>query len=144
LEKVCKKKGIELISQGISRISDIYQAADKLSKITDAIFISNDNLALSGISSIVSVCNRNKIPVYVSDTDQVINGCLAALGPNQYDVGRQTGEIVKRIIDGEDINKIAVAYPKEKELYLNLKSAKILGIEISNALKKQAKKVVGE
>jgi putative ABC transport system substrate-binding protein len=144
LKLVCQKMGIQLIEQGISRISDLCQAADKLSKIADAVFISNDNLALSGISNVVSICNRAKIPVYVSDTDQVIKGCLAALGPNQYDIGRQTGEIVEKILEGEDINKISVAYPKEKELYINIKAAKILGLDIPESLQKQAKKIIGE
>jgi putative ABC transport system substrate-binding protein len=142
LKKTCENKGIVLKEQGISRISDIYQATNKLAKTVDAIFITNDNLALSGISSIIAIANRNNIPVYVSDTDQVIKGCLASLGPNQYDIGVQTGEIVKRISDGEDINAISVAYPKVNELYLNLKAAKILGIEIPEDIKTQAKELI--
>jgi putative ABC transport system substrate-binding protein len=142
LRKACEKYEIKLVEQGISRISDVYQAAGRLSKIVDAIFISNDNLTLSGIHGIVSICNKNKIPVYVSDTDQVKNGCLAALGPNQYDIGVQTGEVVGRVVDGEDINGIKVSYPKANELHINLKAAKLLGITIQDSLIAQAKKVI--
>ncbi|MDR1334557.1 MAG: ABC transporter substrate-binding protein [Holosporaceae bacterium] len=142
LRKVCENMGIKLEEQGISRSSDVYQATDKLAKIVDAVFITNDNLALTGIPTIVGICNRNKIPVYVSDTDQVANGCLASFGPNQYNIGVQTGEIIKKIVDGEDINSMAVAYPKVNELYLNLKAAKILGIEIPQNLRDQAKKII--
>ncbi|MDR2795041.1 MAG: ABC transporter substrate-binding protein [Holosporaceae bacterium] len=137
LKPICEKMGINLVEQGISKISEIPQAAEKLSKIVDAVFISNDNMALSAMANIVSVCGRNNVPVYVSDTDQVKNGCAAALGPNQYDIGVQTGKMVERIINGEDINKIAVEYPEVSELYLNQKAP----VKIPNDVKSQAKKI---
>lgn len=137
LKPICKNIGIDLIEQGISKISELPQATERLTKNSDAIFISNDNMALSGIENIISICNKNNIPVYVSDTDQVQKGCAAALGPNQYDIGVQTGKIIKRIVDGEDINSIDIQYPITTELYLNTKSV----IEIPKDIKAQAKKV---
>ncbi|GHU18007.1 hypothetical protein FACS189472_05700 [Alphaproteobacteria bacterium] len=139
LRGVCKAAEINLIEQGVSTITDISQVLAKIS--ADAIFISNDNLALSAMSNIVKVCNKKKIPVYVSDTDQVENGCIAALGPNQYDVGVQTGKMVQRIVDGENINDIKVEYPRVSELFLNEKSAELLGMTLSDDLKAEAKKI---
>jgi putative ABC transport system substrate-binding protein len=138
LRPVCAKAGIILVEQGISKISDIPQAAEKLAKTVDAVFISNDNQALSGIPTIVSICNKKNVPVYVSDTDLIVKGCAAALGPNQYDIGVQTGKIVRRIVIGEDPNKIPVEYPAVSELYLNENSP----IKISDELKVQAKKII--
>ncbi|GHU11024.1 hypothetical protein FACS189449_01630 [Alphaproteobacteria bacterium] len=137
LRRVCKKAGINLIEQGVSTITDISQALAKIS--ADAIFISNDNLALSAMSNIIKICNKKKIPVYVSDTDQVEKGCMAALGPNQYDIGVQTGKMVQRIVDGENITDIKVEYPRVSELFLNEKSANLLGITLSDDLKAEAK-----
>jgi putative ABC transport system substrate-binding protein len=142
LRESCRKEGINLQEQGISRISDLVQVVNKLAKTVDAVFISNDNLALSGIPTIVAICNQNKIPVYVSDTDQVEKGCLAALGPNQYAIGQQTGEIVQKIVAGEDINKMEVAYPTSQELYINMKAADILGISLPEEVVRQAKVVI--
>ncbi|MDR2781524.1 MAG: ABC transporter substrate-binding protein [Holosporaceae bacterium] len=144
LRVVCRNKDIVLIEQGISKIADISQATKKLVREVDAIFISNDNLALSGIPNIVAICNESKIPVYVSDTIQVEKGCLAALGPNQYDIGVQTGRIVKKVLEGEDINKIAVEYPEVNELYINLKAAELLGISIPSEVRISAKKIISE
>jgi putative ABC transport system substrate-binding protein len=142
LKSVCKKNNINLVEQGISRISDITQVCKKLSKKVDAIFISNDNMVLSGIANIISICNDIKIPVYVSDTDQVEKGCLAALGPNQHDIGMQTAEIIEKVTKGEDINSIEVEYPKVSELFINLKSADYLGIVIPDDIISNAKKVI--
>lgn len=136
LKSICKNMDIKLLEQGISKISEIPQATERLAKSSDAIFISNDNIALSGMENIISICNKNGIPVYVSDTDQVEKGCAAALGPNQYDIGVQTGKIIKRIINGEDINNIEIQYPTTTELYINTKSV----IKIPDAIKARAKK----
>jgi putative ABC transport system substrate-binding protein len=143
LRDICKNNGIQLAEQGISAISDVPQATSKLLESSDAIFISNDNMALSGISNIIKICNKKKIPVYVSDTDQVEKGCLAALGPNQFEIGVQTGKIIKRVADGEDINNVLVEYPDTSELYINLDAAKLLGIQISDDVKSKAKKIIG-
>ncbi|MDR1236487.1 MAG: ABC transporter substrate-binding protein [Holosporaceae bacterium] len=142
LREVCKNKGLMLVEQGVSRMADISAATKKLAGEVDAVFISNDNLALSGITNIITICNGSKIPVYVSDTDQVEKGCLAALGPNQYNIGVQTGKILERILTGEDINKIRIEYPEVSELYINLKAAKLLGITVPKDLR--AQKIIGE
>ena len=140
LEKECKLLGIELVKRSVQQSSDIPQAINQLRTEVDAVFITNDNTALGGILYIVKSCNKVKIPVYVSDTDQVAKGCLAALGPNQYKLGKQTAKIIKRIKDGEDINSIDVEYPRETELFINEKQAKVLGIQIPEEVDKEAKK----
>jgi len=137
LKPICEKMGINLIEQGVSKIAEIPQATEKLVKVVDAIFISNDNMALSAMANIVFISKKNNVPVYVSDTDQVEKGCAAALGPNQYDIGVQTGKLVKRIADGEDINKIPVEYPEVSELYLNQKAH----LEIPDDVKSRAKQI---
>ncbi len=139
LEKECEAQGIKLVKQSIQQSADIPQAINKLKTKVDAVFITNDNTALSGIPFIVKACDKVKIPVYVSDTDQVAKGCLAALGPNQYEIGKQTGRMIRRIKNGEDINKINIEYPSNTELYINKAKAKELGVEIPKEVLEEAK-----
>ncbi|MDR1475751.1 MAG: ABC transporter substrate-binding protein [Holosporales bacterium] len=144
LKPILRDLGISLIERCIQKSSDLPQAVNSLVNEVDAVFVSNDNTVLSGMSFVLRVCNQNKIPVYVSDTDQVEKGCLCALGPNQYDIGRQTGAIIKRIKNGVDINNIKIEYPKKNELFINLAAAKILGITIPDEILKEANKVFKE
>ena len=104
--------------------------------------ISNDNTALSGLQSIIKAANLQKIPVFVSDTDAVKLGALAALGPNQYEIGVQTGNIIANILNGKDMKKMPIEYPKNTELFINLDAAKILGIEVLPELITKAKKII--
>lgn len=139
LEEECDAQGIALVKQSVQKSADIPQAINKLKTRVDAVFITNDNTALSGIPFIVKACDKVKIPVYVSDTDQVIKGCLAALGPNQYELGKQTGRIIRRIKNGNDINKISIEYPATTELYINKEKAKELGITVPEEVLKESK-----
>ncbi len=143
LEDLCPQFGLQLIKQTINKTGDVPQAAAKLAKTSDAIFISNDNTALSAFQSIVKATEQNKVPVFVSDTDAVKLGALAALGPNQYEVGKQTGEMIVRLLKGDSIKNQEVEFPKKTELYINLATAKKLNIKISEDVLKSASKVMG-
>lgn len=142
LEVVCKTLGINVIKVAVPRTLDIPQAATKLAGNCDAIFISNDNTMLSAIQSIIKAANSKKIPVYVSDTDIVSSGALAAIGPNQYEIGKQAGAMVASVLDGADISKIAVQFPQQTNLYINLDAAKHCNIIISDKLRDSATKII--
>ncbi|MCP5369366.1 MAG: ABC transporter substrate-binding protein [Rickettsiaceae bacterium] len=142
LEELCAKFGISLVLQAANKTSEVAQAATKLAANVDAIFISNDNTALSALQVIINVATKVKVPVYVSDTDAVELGALAALGPNQYKVGLQTAQIIVRALKGEDLGTIAVEFPTETELYLNEDAADKLQIQLPSELKNIAAKIV--
>lgn len=142
LEDLCPKLGLTLIKQTVSKTADVSQAATKLAQNVDAILISNDNTALGALPNIIKAAQNAKIPVYVSDTDAVEQGALAALGPNQYEVGKQAGKMVVRILQGADINSQPVEFPSKTELYINLDTASQIGLSIPKDVLKKASKVI--
>lgn len=139
LKEICSKYKIVLVLQTANKTSEVAQAATKLAAHVDAIFISNDSTALSALRTIITAATRVKIPVYVSDTDAVKLGALAALGPNQYDIGLQTASIIVRALKGENLGTIPVEFPNNIELYLNESAAQELGIQFTSKLKATAK-----
>ncbi len=142
LEKLCSEFGINLILQAANKTSEVAQAATKLAANVDAIFISNDSTALSALQAIINAAFKAKVPVYVSDTDSVELGALAALGPNQYKIGLQTAQLIVRSLKGEDLGVIPVEFPNQTELYLNEDAAQKLGIKLKDELKNAAAKIV--
>lgn len=124
LETICPELNLILVKQVASKSSDVPQSASMLAENCDAIFISNDSTALSALQTIIKIANNAKIPVFVSDTDAVSSGAIAALGPNQYDLGKQTGRMIVRILKGADIATQPVEFPGKTELYINLIAAK--------------------
>ena len=144
LEKSCPNFGIKLIKQSITNSSQAHQAAIKLSSLVDAIFISNDNTALSSLQTIIKAAKEANIPVFVSDTDAVKLGALAALGPNQYQVGYQTGKIVSLVLSGKNMSDMPIEFPKNTELFLNIDTAKELKLNFTDTLLKQANTIIGD
>lgn len=138
IKDICAKEGLTLVEQIAYKTSDVAQAATKLSASVDAIFISNDSTALSAFSSILKAASQAKIPVYVSDVDILDQGALAALGPDQYDIGIQTGRMIARGLRGEDLATLTVEFPNKTDLYINLEKARLLGISVPNDLIKKA------
>lgn len=113
LQDASHSYGIEIVPQTATKTVEIMQSASQLATVVDAIFISNDNTALSAIKSIVAAAKKASIPVFVSDVDAIEDGCYASLGPDQYQLGIQAADMIADIIEGKrDIGQIGTEYPK--------------------------------
>jgi putative ABC transport system substrate-binding protein len=119
IEKAAKEYNVEVIPAAASVSSEVSMAARSLAQRVDAYFVSNDNTALSAFESIVKVANKSNLPVFVSDTDMVRRGAAAALGPNQYQIGRQTGAMVVQLLGGVQPKGFAVGFPTQTEFVIN-------------------------
>lgn len=136
IKKAGSKMNIKIVDKSFMMPSDIMAAAKDLCKVSDAIFISNDNVALSNLQTIISVASKYKIPVYTSDIDQVENGAIASNGPSQYQIGRQTAKILAALINNDDMTKHKnIWYPKKIKTVINETKANELNIKISNDIK---------
>jgi putative ABC transport system substrate-binding protein len=85
---------------------------------------------VTALEAIVKVGEENALPVFAGDTDSVPRGAIAALGFNYYDLGRQTGKIVARVLNCEAPGAIAVQGVETTQLYVNPGAAAKLGIEL--------------
>ncbi len=99
--------------------SEVAAAAQSLVGKVDAIFINNDNTALSAFSAVANIAAQNHLPLFVSDVDMVNQGAFAALGPNQYAVGQKTGKMIIEILKGTKPGNIPVGFPDDTELKVN-------------------------
>lgn len=141
MQEVAKKTGLELVASPAMRSSEVPSAAEALISKVQAIFINNDNTALSAFKSIVTIGHRHHVPVFSSDTDSIEQGALAVLGPNQYQLGKQTGKMVVKILNGNKPCTIPVEFPEKNELHLNENSAKMLNITFSPEVLKKATRI---
>jgi len=57
------------------------------------------------------------------------NGAVAAASAPYYDIGRDTGKVVRRILSGEAPNNIPITGPGKSRNYINLSSASKFCIE---------------
>ncbi|MBR7889453.1 ABC transporter substrate-binding protein [Marinomonas sp. A79] len=142
VKKVAAEMGIKIIESPAPRTSDVMIAAKQLVGKVDAIYTPIDNTIISAVESVVKVGIDAQIPVFAGDTDTVARGAVAAIGYDYFDLGRQTGEIVVRILNGEKAGDIAVKMAKGTNLFVNPKMAKRMGIEVPDAVLARATKII--
>jgi len=136
------KMGYEIVEAPAPKSSDVLAAAQSLVGKSDVIYVPTDNTIVSALEAVIQVGTDNKLPVFAGDTDSVKRGAIAAIGFNYYDVGRQTGKIVARVLKGEKPGDIAVQGVEITELFVNPGAAAQMGVELSSDLVGRAKEVV--
>lgn len=136
------KAGMTVVEAPAYKSSDVLDATRSLVGKVDAIYIPTDNTVVSAFEGVVKVAEEAKIPLFAADTDSVKRGAIAAAGFNYYDVGRQTGAMVARILNGEKPGDMAVEGVSKTELYLNLRAAAKMGVTIPADVIKEAKDVI--
>ncbi len=142
LKKACAAAGLVLVEAAAARTVDVPSAAQSLVGKVDVLYAPTDNNVMSAFEGIVKVAQQARLPVIGADTGTVKRGAVAALGLNYYDLGRQTGKLVVRILTGEAAGSLPSQVSDSFELHLNQGAAQKQGVTLSAALLKSAKVVV--
>ena len=142
LKKLAPEKGGQVIESAAPKSGDVLSAAWQLTGKADAIYIPLDNTVVSALEAVIRVGREAHIPVYSADTDSVQRGTVAALGFDYYDVGRQTGQLVVRVLRGENPGEMAVERIKTLKLFLNPGAAARMGVVIPEAVRQRAAHIV--
>lgn len=142
LKAELQKRGMTVVEAAAPRTVDIPSAAKSLVGKVDVIYTTTDNNVVSAYESMVRVAQEAKLPLVAADTDSVKRGATAALGMNYYDLGRQAGKMVDRILKGTKPGEIAPEVGAKMSLMVNPEAAQKQGITLPEALVKEAADVV--
>lgn len=126
--------GFEIVDTGINVIADVDLAASNLVEKVDCICNLTDNTVVQALQTVLDKANAKKIPVFGSEVEQVKNGCLASMGIDYYELGRQTGIMAAKILKGEATAQETPFITAEKaELYVNTAVAAKIGLTLDEA-----------
>ncbi|OCO99698.1 MULTISPECIES: ABC transporter substrate-binding protein [unclassified Ensifer] len=142
LKTEAEKAGLTVVESAATKSAEVQGAARALVGRADAIYVPTDNTIISALEGAVAVAEEAKLPLFTADTDSVARGSLAALGFNYYDVGKQTGDVVVRILKGENPGDIAVKVAAGSDLVINKKAAEKMGVTLPESVVKRATRVV--
>lgn len=129
------KHNIELIEAPVTNTSEVKQAGESLIGKVDAMYITLDNVVVSGVEALLQLAKENKIPFFSSDRDTVERGAFATVGFKYYDHGYQVGQMAAEILNGKSPGEMKVTVPDKLDLILNLKAAADQGITVTDAMK---------
>lgn len=127
-QAVCDKEGIEVVATAVQGASDIPSAAEELASKVDCINNFTDNNVVNNLSVVLTAADKYGIPVYGSEEEQVINGCLASVSIDYVALGKVTGEMAVSVLKGEDASTMAVKTITEATPVINSSVLKKLGL----------------
>ena len=107
-----------------------------------ALLVSADPLFFSNRDKLVELCARHGLPASFADHEYAEVGGLFSYGASRADAYRQAGIYVGRILKGEKPRNLPVVLPTKFELVINLKTAKMLGLTVSDKLLVAADEVI--
>lgn len=141
-EAIAPEFGFEIVKSGVSVVSDIPLATDNLLTKVDCMTNLTDNTVVSALPQILDKADKKNIPVFGSEVEQVKIGCLASMGLDYIDLGKQTGKMAAQILKGEkkasDMNFEII---EQAAFYGNTKVAEDLGITLPEDLTGSAKEM---
>ena len=107
-----------------------------------ALSIGNDAYLSSRSRQIAFFALRHALPTMSESREGVAAGLLMSYGPNQADSFRQAGLYVGRILKGEKPADLPVMQPTKFELFINLTTARAIGLKIPESFLLRADEVI--
>lgn len=91
---------------------------------------------------IIGSAAEHRLPAIYERRDDAQRGGLVSYAPNVEDQYRATAEYVVRILAGEKPGELPIQQPIKFEMVINLRTAKVLGLEIPPTLLARADEVI--
>jgi ABC-type uncharacterized transport system substrate-binding protein len=109
LRRICAQQGIELIEKNavsVNELSDATSAACQAG--AQILVISADNVAASGLPTIVSTTQKYRVPIYSTEPDMVRRGAAGAVGDDFFEWGKQTGLMAAKVLAGVPLSELGL------------------------------------
>ena len=126
----------------IKTADDIDAAMATLTSQTDALYVYSEPLTNANKSKIINAATAAKIPTIFGFREFVDAGGLISYGPNFIDLFARAAEFTDKILRGATPADMPIQQPVKFDLVINLKSARALGLNISETFLTRADEVI--
>ncbi|WP_048646353.1 ABC transporter substrate-binding protein [Nitratireductor soli] len=146
LKKHAEPRGIGVVESAAPTTNEVALATKKLIGKVDAVYVPNDTTVVAALESIIKIGEDVDLPIFAGETGAVARGVVASVGLDYVELGRITGHMVARILNGEkpgDIDAV-IAYQvlTDFKVAVNKKSAAAMGVELPEAVLARATEII--
>ena len=142
-QQAAQALGVKLIVLNASTEAEIDTAFAEFSRQGIAtLMLGADSLFQSRRDQIVALANRLRVATMYNLREYVAAGGLISYAPSLAEVYRQAGVYVAKILKGAKPADLPVLQPTKFDLVINLKTAKALGLTVSNQMQLLADEVI--
>ncbi len=142
-KRVFKSNGITLVPMQVTSERDVPGALRALLPSVGALWLVPDSTVLTdeSLRFILNAALDERVPVIGFSREFARSGAFLCLSVNYGDIGRQAGQLARKILDGQVSLPMRPLHPDRIEMSLNLKTARFLDIDIPRELESKADEV---
>jgi len=124
--------------------TDKYESAfkDALKARSSAVAVTQGPLTISNQKRIADLAIKNRLPMMTTRADLVESGGLMSYGPDRDESYRRAASMIDKILKRTKPADIPVEQPMKFELFINLKTAKQIGLTIPPNVLARADRVI--
>lgn len=132
MESAAKSFGLSVMIVPVNNIRDIPMCMQEFKGKIDFLYVGASGLH-AAMPTIAFEARKMHIPVFDSEDQSVKDGlALASFGVNYEKIGRNTGKIVSRILNGEKVQEISPVFPRieDHRCFINKKIAREFQVDL--------------
>lgn len=142
-EIAADKSHVSLHTVGPRTIEELDAAfSELLQERPDALLVTTEAFTRQHRTRILDFAKRNKIPAMFEDSSYVEAGGLMSYGPDYDEVFKTAAVLVGKILKGARPADLPIEQPTKFQLFINLKTATSIGIEVPPTLLAMATRVI--
>jgi putative ABC transport system substrate-binding protein len=140
---VAAQLGFQPIDLPVHSVADVERAIANLAEHPNGGFIAPPDVTVIALAKqLTSLAARYRVPALYSASLYVQQGGLASYGPDVTGISQRQASYVDRILRGEKASDLPIQQPTSYQFVINLKTAKALGLTVSNQMQLLADEVI--
>jgi putative ABC transport system substrate-binding protein len=135
-----QKMGIQLVTATAERAKDFPQALESLPRNLDAYWMLPDSTVIypEAVEATILFSIRTKIPVFTFSDKYLRLGAFMSFELNTFELGKQAGEVAKKIRSGTAVENIPRAFAEQATVTVNHAVAAKFGIPPNGSVLRNA------
>jgi putative ABC transport system substrate-binding protein len=135
LRAAAEREGVRLEVLEISAISQVPQKIEAgLRAGAAGLLVIEDPLTIAARQQISNLCAQFRLPAVYGDREFVQAGGLMWYGADREQLFRRAAEFVDKLLKGAEPSALPVEQPTKFALVINMKAAKLIGLEVPSSL----------
>jgi putative ABC transport system substrate-binding protein len=143
VQRVGEQMGLKFVRLPVHDENDYAGAFEIASRAkAEALFVMDDGAITKRRQKILELAAKHALPVVSIYRDFAVSGGLIAYGPNLDEVYRRAANYVDKLIKGESARSLPIEQPVAFDLVVNMKTAKALGLTITQSVLIRANEII--
>jgi putative ABC transport system substrate-binding protein len=143
IEETARQRGVVLLTEEAATPDAIAPAFDRMVRQqAQAIIVPTNGLFRNEVGQIVELAATARLPTIFAKRDGVERGGLASYGVDQRANYRRAADYVDKILKGAKPGEMPIEFPTKVEMVVNMKTAKVLGLDVPLFLQQRADEVI--